>query len=604
MTPLQHIAPLSARHSLRWRLPLLVCGLVTLVLVTFLWAAYLRVEATLVRAAGERAQVAADQVANLLDGARSAEQLRQLSADPTVRRYLQLRSEEAHEAARTRLNALAGTGVRRVELWDASGSRLIEVSTSDVPTSAAPRVLPPGSPPFVAGIGELQGSADLVFLDTVVEIRDPSSPVQHASASGPLGYLLIRSTFTENPPGIFSRLVGRDAAVRVGNRSGGVWSNFSGVVPPEPVDLRRAGVTQYRTVSGEMRIGAAAHIRATPWAAWVEFPLATIVAPARLFLTQMIVVAFVFLTIAAVVISIVSARITRPLSELSSAAGAIATGDYSTRVEAQGPDEIGRLGRTFNAMAGQVQEANQRLEARVAERTARLEAANKELEAFSYSVSHDLRTPLRSIAGFSQALLEDAGDRLDPKGQDYLQRVRGAAQRMGELIDDLLHLSRVGRAELRRNRVDLSEIGHAVATELRKTHPDRRVDVDVQDGLVAMADRRLMQIVLENLLGNAWKFTANVDPARILFGSQHSGGDAVYFIRDNGAGFDMTYADKLFRPFQRLHTAADFAGTGIGLATVHRIVDRHGGRVWAEGAVGAGATVYFTLPPATVEASA
>ena len=224
-----------------------------------------------------------------------------------------------------------------------------------------------------------------------------------------------------------------------------------------------------------------------------------------------------------------------------------------------------------------------------------LERKNQELEAFSYSVSHDLRTPLRSIDGFSKALLDEWADQLEPKAKDYLGRVRAAAQRMGELIDDLLELSRVGRAELRRGRTSLSEIAHSVAVELRKSDPERHVEIEVRDALTANADKRLMRVVLENLIGNSWKFTVKVPAAKIEIGSDPDG--MVYFVRDNGAGFDMTYAEKLFRPFQRLHTSVDFPGTGIGLATVHRIVDRHGGRVWAEGTVGVGATFYFTIPP-------
>lgn len=226
-----------------------------------------------------------------------------------------------------------------------------------------------------------------------------------------------------------------------------------------------------------------------------------------------------------------------------------------------------------------------------------LERKNKELEAFSYSVSHDLRAPLRSIDGFSKTLLDQWADALDPKAKDYLGRVRAAAQRMGELIDDLLELSRVGRAELRRGPTNLSEIARTVVAELRKRDPDRQIEIEIQDGLVADADRRLMHIVFENLLGNGWKFTVKAERPRIEVGSSRSDDGTVYFVRDNGAGFDMTYAEKLFRPFQRLHSTADYPGTGIGLATVHRIVDRHGGRVSSEGMVGRGATFYFTLPP-------
>ena len=465
--------------------------------------------------------------------------------------------------------------------------QVLEVANSGGPASKS---LPAATFPRALGPQVLQRAGDIVFSDAVADIRDDS---------GVIGVLLVRSTFVETPKGIFSRLVGRDATVRVANRRGDIWTNFDGSVPPVPVDLGHPGVAQYRAATGEMRIGAVSHIRATPWAAWVDFPLAAVMAPAHLFLSQMIPVTFVVLAVAAVAVSILSARITRPLSALSGAAETIASGDYSRRVRDDRPDEIGWLGRTFNTMAGQIQESQQRLEARVAERTAQLEAANQELQAFSYSVSHDLRAPLRSIDGFSQALLDDAADQLDDKCKTHLHRVRAAAHRMGELIDDLLELSRVGRAELRRSQVSLSDIARAVAADLNKSAPNRQVTVEIEDGLVANADRGLAQVVLENLLGNAWKFTAHTAPATIQIGGDRMkdvGGAVTYFVRDNGAGFDMAYADKLFRPFQRLHGQGEFPGTGIGLATVHRIIDRHGGRVWAEGAVGKGATVFFTIP--------
>ena len=225
-----------------------------------------------------------------------------------------------------------------------------------------------------------------------------------------------------------------------------------------------------------------------------------------------------------------------------------------------------------------------------------LERKNSELEAFSYSVSHDLRAPLRSIDGFSQLLLDKHAGNLDAEAQEYLRFVREAAQRMGELIDDLLLLSRVGRGELSRDRIDLSSIARVVAEELKKNDPDRQVILCIQDQLLVEADGRLMRVAFENLIGNAWKFTAKVSEPRIEVGAYQKGVDTVFFIRDNGAGFDMKYAENLFRPFQRLHSESEFPGTGIGLATVHRIIDRHGGRVWAESAVGQGTSLYFTIP--------
>ncbi|NOU47508.1 MAG: response regulator, partial [Bacteroidales bacterium] len=239
---------------------------------------------------------------------------------------------------------------------------------------------------------------------------------------------------------------------------------------------------------------------------------------------------------------------------------------------------------------------NMELEKRVIMRTTQLEAANKELESFSYSVSHDLRAPLRGINGFSQMLLEDYQDKVDEQGKNYIQRVRTATQRMAQLIDDMLNLSHVSSGEMNIIRVNLSEIAREIADELRKTQPDRQFEFINQEGIKANGDSRLMRIVLENLIGNAWKFTSKHPTARIEFGELHENDQQVFFIRDDGAGFDMNYAQKLFGAFQRLHTEREFPGTGIGLATVQRVIRRHGGKVWAESEIEKGATFYFTLP--------
>lgn len=242
-----------------------------------------------------------------------------------------------------------------------------------------------------------------------------------------------------------------------------------------------------------------------------------------------------------------------------------------------------------------VRTLNAELEQRVVERTAQLEASNKELESFSYSVSHDLRAPLRGIDGFSQMLLEDYEHRLDQTGKDYLGRIRAACKRMGLLIDDLLNLSRLARSEMRVVKADLSMLARQIAEDLKNAEPERRVEFVIADGLIALGDMRLLGILLENLLGNAWKYSARQPRAVIEFGLTQRDGAAAFFVRDNGVGFDMAYVGKLFKPFQRLHSIEDFPGTGIGLALVQRIIQRHTGRVWAEGEVGKGAVFYFTL---------
>lgn len=241
----------------------------------------------------------------------------------------------------------------------------------------------------------------------------------------------------------------------------------------------------------------------------------------------------------------------------------------------------------------EIRELNFRLQQKIRE----LESVNKELESFSYSVSHDLRAPLRAIDGFSREILETYNDRLDAQGQDQLRRVRIASQRMGHLIDDLLKLARITRAEMQRSEVDLSTIAEEIFSEQQRHEPKNPVEASIMPNLRVHADPNLMRVALDNLLGNARKFTARRPDPRIEFGSQKQDDETVFFVRDNGAGFDMAYADKLFGAFQRLHPASEFEGTGIGLATVQRIIRRHGGDIWAQAKINSGATFFFTLPP-------
>jgi PAS domain S-box-containing protein len=243
----------------------------------------------------------------------------------------------------------------------------------------------------------------------------------------------------------------------------------------------------------------------------------------------------------------------------------------------------------------EVRQLNLLLEQRIVERTAQLETANKELEAFSYSVSHDLRAPLRGIDGWGQALVEDYYEKLDEQGRLYIERVRSETQRMGHLIDDMLQLSRLTRAEMVKKQVDLSALAQDIIERLQQDEPQRKVIFNIQTGVTAEGDTHLLEAVLSNLLGNAFKFTAKRPEARIEFGQTEIQGQHVFFVRDNGAGFDMAYSQKLFGAFQRMHKASEFPGTGIGLATVQRVIHRHGGRVWAEAEVGHGATFFFTL---------
>ena len=281
----------------------------------------------------------------------------------------------------------------------------------------------------------------------------------------------------------------------------------------------------------------------------------------------------------------------RPINRLTAAAKKISNGNYDYSVEIDRHDEIGALAVSFNNMTSKLtHEINEHEKAE-----ARLTGLNKELEAFCYSVSHDLRAPLRGIEGFSRALEEDYADKFDLQGKDYLRRICTASHKMDNLITDLLDLSRITRSKMKHEKVDLSALVKSKALELQETEPERQVEFVIAEGDCTDGDTKLLKIAIDNLMDNAWKFTGKHSQARIEFGISLQDGESVYFISDDGVGFDMTYADKLFGAFQRLHSITEFEGTGIGLATVNRIIQRHGGNIWAEGEIGQGAKFCFTL---------
>ncbi len=291
-------------------------------------------------------------------------------------------------------------------------------------------------------------------------------------------------------------------------------------------------------------------------------------------------------------------HISEPVLSLTTTARAITDqADYSVRAVKHGEDEIGQLTDSFNQMLGRLQDLTQDLEFRVKQRTSQLEAANKELEAFSYSVSHDLRAPLRHVDGFAGLLAKSDGGTLSPKGRNYLAQIQDSAKQMGMLVDDLLVFARMGRAEMKPTPVNLQQLAEETIEGLKPDTQQRNVRWIRGVFPTVNGDRPMLRQVLVNLFSNAVKYSRPRDPAEIEFGSRDGAdGDVVMFVRDNGVGFDMKYADKLFGVFQRLHRAEDFEGTGIGLANVHRIILRHGGRVWAESQLNVGSTFFFSLP--------
>lgn len=321
---------------------------------------------------------------------------------------------------------------------------------------------------------------------------------------------------------------------------------------------------------------------------------------------RILVVVLIACMLAALLVSALFRRsVAGPIMELAETARTVTREkNYSIRAEPiRGRDELATLIEAFNEMLSQIQErdaalraASIELEQRVQERTKQLVSANRDLESFSYSVSHDLRGPLEIVNGMSYIITQQYGRDLSPGLRDCFDRIQEASKRMEQLIEDMLNLARVTKSEMHRERVDLSAMVREVADELRQREPERAAELKITSGIVVQGDAHLLRIAIDNLMGNAWKYSSHKSTSRIDFGARPTDAGIVYYIKDNGAGFDPRSAQRLFQPFQRLHPISEFPGTGVGLATVARILQKHGGRIWAEGAVGVGATFFFTIP--------
>jgi signal transduction histidine kinase len=597
------------RHSLRVRLPLMICALIAVSLVAFLFGSFQQVQHALLQAGETRAVAAADQLASLLTQSTQQRltEVRRIARDAALRAYVDQPAGTPADSVRPKLAPIATTGQPAVELWSAAGERLLAVP----PARAEPRApaLPAIVRPTAEGVSAFQASGQSVYWDVVGEI--PGGPPENtAPGTSPRGFVVSRRLLTGGTGSseAIGRLVGAGAVIRLGNQSGGVWSDLSKIAAGPTTEVRPGIIADDRAADGQRYLGAATAVRGTPWMVLVEFPRAAVVAPARAYLLRMLLVAAALVIAAAAVTRALSARITTPLQQLTHLAESIADGRFGEPIETRRRDEIGRLAGAFKAMATEVEAARNQLEERVEERTRDIAALNAqlqirvlelkaltgELEAFSYSVSHDLRAPLRHMGGFA-GLLEKSPS-LDAQGLRYARTISEASARMGHLIDDLLAFSRMGRAEMLRSRVHLGPLVESVREEVHGQRDPDAIQWIIHALPIVEADPPMLRQVLVNLLSNAVKYSATRTPAVIEIGTIDAPGEVVIFVRDNGVGFDMQYAGSLFGVFQRLHSSEAFEGTGIGLAIVRRIVHRHGGRTWAESAVDKGATFFVALP--------
>jgi signal transduction histidine kinase len=572
-------------RSIQRTFPLFVTALLLVVAIVQLSIGYGEVRQASRALADKRLPLATKVLADLFQISQQRARITALAKDPTILAFLRSRGRTGREQALAAMNRITNdtSTTGSLELRDFGGKLLLRTGRFEIADSV---LVSPGDDS--ARFGPFMRRDSILFIAVAA-----STGGEHAGTVQQVG----RMTLNQRTRQALTGLAGGDVTLLIGNADGDPWTDFATIVPAPPA-LVRTSHTPVRYERGEWKRAAAAPVPGTPWMVVAELPSRVVIAPARAYLVTMSPIAALIVIIGAVAAWWGSRRLTAPLVAVTRAAEAIASGDLTQRVPAGRDDELGRLAQSFNTMADQVSRSHHHLETQVAQRTKALEGTNAELESFSYSVSHDLRAPLRAIHGFSRILLEDHNAKLDPEAQRLLGVIDQNTRRMGQLIDDLLAFSRLGRTDLSTGQVDMKELTQLVADEIQRAEAGRNGSLEIRiDPLPpARGDRGLLRQVMSNLLQNAAKFTRERPSGRIEVGSRPDSGQTVYYVKDNGAGFDARYADKLFGVFQRLHSTEQFDGTGVGLAIVKRIVQRHGGRVWAEGAVNQGATFYFTLP--------
>ena len=577
------------RWSIERRPPLLVSLLLLIVAGALLAIGYREVRRAARLVASARVTHAANVIADLLRTSLTQQRasLQRIVNDSGVRDLV------ATSGRRGRVPALAAlrrvvpdtSRIATVEIVAGNGESLLRSGRFSV----RPQTLETAAGKDSVAIGPFVLQDTVIFYEATAPI---TAGTQRAMVRQTARIQLNAQTRTA-----LTGLAGGDVVLLMGNATGDPWVDFGAIVPAPP-DFVRESDTAIRYERGDTaRRARVVPVQGTPWMVGAELRAGAVASPAAAYVRRMLPLTAIVLLLGALIAWWGSHLISSPLRDVRQAAEALAGGEWQRRVEESGPDEIRSLARSFNTMAERIANSQQLLERQVADRTQALQATNAELEAFSYSVSHDLRAPLRAIHGFARILTEDHKDGLDPEAQRLLGVIDQNTRRMGQLIDDLLAFSRLGRQELLASPVDMDDLTRKAIEEARRGDGERAVELTMAPLPAANGDRVLLFQVMQNLVQNAFKFTRKKDAARIEIGTQPDGsGHNVYYVKDNGAGFDERYADKLFGVFQRLHSMEEFEGTGVGLAIVKRIVQRHGGRVWAQGQVDGGATFYFTLP--------
>lgn len=581
--------------SIRQQLPLLICLLLLILILSFGAFSYLGVRKATMAIGQERLQTLTSQLTSMFQQ-NAKTMIAATQADANQLNVLGVN--------RTFQKIKQDTLTVRVELLDSSGTILSSTGRPgdtgftisqnrnefashpirSVITAELAAIHPDSG--FVGKFYRLGDSLFYPIIATVLKDRKADS-------------FLVRWRIVRGSPksvAQLSQLLGSNAILHLGNSDGSAWTDMAKAVPPPPFDIHTAKpvVSYYEPGMGNA-IASTRTLPGTQWMVLVSLSRSRILEAADRLLYWIIGFGLLLVAIGMYVAWLISRSFTRRLDRLNQATTALADGDISSPVVVDRHDELGRLAESFNAMALQVTEAHQSLEQQVRTRTRELEVANKEIEAFSYSVSHDLRAPLRAVSGYAMMLKEDYEDSFDAEAKRITGNIISNVKMMGRLIDDLIAFSRLGKREVARRHVDMKALAEACTSELLNGWPEEKFNLVVGDLPRCFGDEDLLKQVWLNLISNAMKYSSRTAAPLIEIGHTGEPDDITWFVRDNGAGFDMKYADKLFKVFQRLHSHEEFEGTGIGLALVRRIIDKHKGRIWAESTPGHGAVFYFTL---------
>ena len=578
--------------SIEQRLPLLICVLLCSIILTFSFASFYGVKKAAIDTGKHRLRTLTDQLATLLSQSSQTLNNNILAAaqhEAVKKNILSGGTEFKNEALTAIGNIKKDSTWILIQLLDSAKAPVLITGYSGAKAKLSVDTIFAGLKvgPNVCRSGKFYAKGDSVYYPIVAAVTEVNRVI---------GYLVIWRSMISSPQGMaqLSQLLGTDATLYLGNADGSLWTNLLKPVKQPAISHQNiSGFFEYNNLEDDKVIAAVQRLPNTKWLVLVEFSEQTILESANLFLRWIIIIGGIMITAGIVVTWIMSRNIIRPLNQLTAAATRIASGEYSSSIKINRMDELGKLVHAFNVMADKIQINQQELESKVKERTEQLETANREMESFSYSVSHDLRAPLRGIIGFTSILEEKYVNNLDDEAKRIAAIIKRNTIKMGDLIDDLLAFSKLGRSDISKTMIDTDDMVKEVINGL---DAGQAIKWNIAPLPVIKGDMNAIRQVWINLISNAIKYSRNKEQPVINIGLAHQNGQVAFFVEDNGVGFDQKYAGKLFKVFQRLHAANEFEGTGIGLAIIEKVISKHGGKVWVEAEKDRGAKFFFEIP--------